>query len=89
MIFDMAGTTVEDRGQVPAAFAATLAANGITVTADEITRVRGASKRQAIRSAPAALAGRSRRSHLRGVSQPICPTAYRTAAFAAMPALTR
>ena len=50
VIFDMAGTTVEDRGQVPSAFAATLAANNITITADEITRVRGASKRQAIRS---------------------------------------
>ena len=50
VILDMAGTTVEDRGQVPAAFAAALAANGITITADEITRVRGASKRQAIRN---------------------------------------
>ena len=49
VIFDMAGTTIEDRGQVPSAFAATLAANNITITADEITRVRGASKRQAIR----------------------------------------
>lgn len=48
VIFDMAGTTVEDRGQVPTAFAATLAANGLTVSADEIMRVRGASKRQAI-----------------------------------------
>jgi phosphoglycolate phosphatase len=50
VIFDMAGTTVEDRGQVPAAFAATLAANGVTITADDIMRVRGASKRQAIRN---------------------------------------
>jgi phosphonatase-like hydrolase len=50
VIFDMAGTTIEDRGQVPAAFAETLAANNITITADEIARVRGASKRQAIRS---------------------------------------
>lgn len=46
----MAGTTVEDRGQVPAAFAAALAAHGITITADQIARVRGASKRQAIRT---------------------------------------
>ena len=44
VIFDMAGTTVEDRGQVPAAFAATLAANGLAITPDEIMRVRGASK---------------------------------------------
>jgi len=50
VIFDMAGTTVEDRGQVPAAFAETLAANNITITADDIARVRGASKRQAIRN---------------------------------------
>lgn len=50
VILDMAGTTIEDRGQVPAAFTSALAANGITVTDDDITRVRGASKRQAIRS---------------------------------------
>lgn len=50
VIFDMAGTTVEDRGQVPAAFAAALSANGFLLSADEISRVRGASKRQAIRS---------------------------------------
>ena len=50
VIFDMTGTTVEDRGQVPTAFAETLAANGITITADEISRVRGAAKRQAIRN---------------------------------------
>lgn len=49
VIFDMAGTTIEDRGQVPDAFAAALAANNLPITADEITRVRGASKRQAIR----------------------------------------
>lgn len=50
VIFDMAGTTIEDRGQVPAAFTATLAANGLSITADEIMRVRGGSKRQAIRN---------------------------------------
>ena len=50
VIFDMAGTTVEDRGQVPTAFAEALAANNITITADEIARVRGTSKRQAIRN---------------------------------------
>lgn len=50
VIFDMAGTTIEDRGQVPAAFASTLAANGLAISADDIMRVRGASKRQAIRS---------------------------------------
>jgi phosphonatase-like hydrolase len=50
VIFDMAGTTVEDRGQVAEAFAGALSANGISLSADEITRVRGASKRQAIRA---------------------------------------
>ena len=49
VIFDMAGTTIEDRGEVPTAFAATLSDHGIAITPDEITRVRGASKRQAIR----------------------------------------
>ena len=49
VIFDVAGTTVEDRGQVPAAFSTALAEAGVTLTADEIMRVRGASKRQAIR----------------------------------------
>ena len=60
VVFDMAGTTIEDRGQVPAAFAATLAANGLAITPDEIMRVRGASKRQAIRELlrePASRAG--------------------------------
>jgi phosphonatase-like hydrolase len=50
VIFDMAGTTIQDRGQVPAAFAATLSAHHITITTDEITSVRGASKRHAIRN---------------------------------------
>jgi len=50
VIFDMAGTTVDDRGQVPAAFASALAANGITVSHDDINRLRGGTKREAIRS---------------------------------------
>jgi phosphonatase-like hydrolase len=50
VIFDLAGTTIEDRGQVPAAFAAALAANGITLSPDDIMRVRGAHKRHAIRT---------------------------------------
>lgn len=62
VIFDMAGTTVEDRGQVPTAFAETLAANNIPITSDEIARVRGASKRQAIRNLlPPAEAGHADR----------------------------
>lgn len=49
VVFDMAGTTVRDEGQVPRAFAAALARHGIAVTADEIRAVRGSSKREAIR----------------------------------------
>jgi phosphonatase-like hydrolase len=49
VIFDLAGTTVEDRGQVPAAFAEAFAEAGMPLSADQIRRVRGASKRHAIR----------------------------------------
>lgn len=49
VVFDMAGTTVKDGGQVPAAFASALSAHGIGVTPDQLTRVRGASKREAVR----------------------------------------
>lgn len=48
VIFDMAGTTVVDQGEVPAAFTAALAAEGIAVTAEQVNAVRGASKRQAV-----------------------------------------
>jgi phosphonatase-like hydrolase len=48
VVFDMAGTTVEDGGEVPAAFAAALAEQGVTVTAAQMNAVRGASKRQAV-----------------------------------------
>lgn len=50
VIFDMAGTTVEDRGQVSSALTTVLASNGVNVSDEDIRRVRGASKRQAIRS---------------------------------------
>jgi phosphonatase-like hydrolase len=48
VVFDLAGTTVKDGGQVPRAFTTALAAHGIDVTADQLSVVRGASKRQAI-----------------------------------------
>jgi phosphonatase-like hydrolase len=48
VVFDLAGTTVEDRGEVPAAFTAALAEHGIVVTPEQVNAVRGASKRQAI-----------------------------------------
>ena len=49
-IFDIAGTTVEDKGQVQSAFSAALSDFGIRVTREQIQAVRGASKRQALRS---------------------------------------
>jgi len=48
VVFDMAGTTVRDDGQVPSAFASALAEHGLDVSADQIRAVRGASKRHAI-----------------------------------------
>lgn len=48
---DMAGTTVQDDGQVPAAFTAALGEHGIALTPEQVSAVRGASKRQAIAQA--------------------------------------
>lgn len=48
VIFDVAGTTVEDGGQVPGAFASALGAHGIAVTAEQLEGVRGSSKREAV-----------------------------------------
>ena len=48
VVFDMAGTTVRDDGQVPEAFTAALADHGVTVGPDVIRGLRGASKREAI-----------------------------------------
>lgn len=62
MIFDMAGTTVEDGGQVPKAFDAALAEHGIRVTEEQIAAIRGASKREAI----AELVARHGRPELQG-----------------------
>ena len=50
VVFDMAGTTVRDDGQVPTAFAAALAEYGVIAGPDIIRSVRGASKRDAIRT---------------------------------------
>ena len=47
-IFDLAGTTVRDDGQVVRAFRAALAGHGIAIGEEEVAGVRGASKRQAI-----------------------------------------
>ena len=48
VVFDLAGTTIQDRGEVAGAFAEALAAAGIALTAQEMSAVRGASKRDAI-----------------------------------------
>jgi phosphonatase-like hydrolase len=48
VIFDLAGTTVEDHGEVPAAFTHALAEHGIVVTREQVKNVRGSSKRQAL-----------------------------------------
>lgn len=48
VVFDMAGTTVRDDGQVPQAFTAALAEHGLTVTPEQLNRVRGSAKRQAV-----------------------------------------
>lgn len=49
VVFDMAGTTIEDSGQVPAAFTTVLNRHGIAVGEEALRAVRGASKRDAIR----------------------------------------
>jgi phosphonatase-like hydrolase len=50
IIFDLAGTTVQDHGQIPQAFTAALNIHGIQATPEQIKAVRGSSKRQAILS---------------------------------------
>ena len=57
MVFDMAGTTVRDGGQVPAAFAQALRECDIVLRDEELADVRGASKREAIAELVARHAG--------------------------------
>lgn len=49
VIFDLGGTTMEDKGQVPEAFSTVLRSRGIEVTDELLRTVRGASKREVIR----------------------------------------
>jgi phosphonatase-like hydrolase len=49
VVFDMAGTTIEDRGQVVEAFESSLCEHGIAVTDADLQPWRGASKRDVIR----------------------------------------
>jgi len=57
VVFDMAGTTIADSGQVPEAFTSVLRANGIAISSAELNALRGASKRDAIRHFVAAQGG--------------------------------
>lgn len=59
VVFDLAGTTVKDGGEVPAAYEAALARHGIVPSAEEIHAVRGSSKREAIAALIAARAGQA------------------------------
>lgn len=49
VVFDIAGTTIEDRGQVMNAFKAALRENQILVSEEELQTWRGASKREVVR----------------------------------------
>lgn len=49
VVFDIAGTIIEDHGEVVRAFSAALEKNGISFTKDELKRRMGASKREVIR----------------------------------------
>jgi phosphonatase-like hydrolase len=49
VIFDLAGTTVRDDGQVATAFVAALGDYGITIEPPQLAAVRGASKAEAVR----------------------------------------
>ena len=49
VVFDIAGTILEDHGEVVSAFSAALKESGIPFTQDELKRWKGASKREAIR----------------------------------------
>ncbi len=48
VVCDMAGTTVKDSGEVARAFEAALSDHGVEASAQQISAVRGASKREAI-----------------------------------------
>lgn len=50
VVFDMAGTTVQAADQVAPAFVEVLSAFGLPISAEEVDRVRGASKREAIQN---------------------------------------
>ena len=49
VVLDLAGTTIDDAGQVSEAFTSVLNGHGIAITKESLQAVRGASKREAIR----------------------------------------
>ncbi len=49
VVFDLGGTVIEDAGHVPVAFETALESHGYSVSDAEISRFRGASKREVIR----------------------------------------
>jgi phosphonatase-like hydrolase len=53
-VFDLAGTTIRDRGEVAAAFLSALAGAGISVARETIAAWRGASKREVVANLVAA-----------------------------------
>jgi len=50
VVFDIAGTIIEDHGEVARAFTKALMENGIPFVEDELKRWKGASKREVIRN---------------------------------------
>lgn len=48
VVFDLAGTTVKDAGQVAGAFTAALCEHDMEITPEQLSSVRGSSKRQAV-----------------------------------------
>jgi phosphonatase-like hydrolase len=48
VVFDMAGTSVRDKGEVVHAFTAALVAHNVEFLPEQLNRVRGSSKRQAV-----------------------------------------
>lgn len=49
VVFDLTGTTIEDRGEIESAFASALATCGIALDRERFASVRGKSKRQALK----------------------------------------
>jgi phosphonatase-like hydrolase len=60
VVFDLAGTTIYDRGEVPDAFAAALRDDGVAFDEAELGTWRGASKREVLRHLLGDGAGRDR-----------------------------